>query len=125
MKFEYIFTEKLTIIPVHQFRVAMPSIIFVHTDCLASTLRAAAVVGFHSNRIVVIHPIGLSPPTGVRSLEDLIQEGQTLPGFTEKTLTRGEAKTMIAFLAPSSGTTGIQKVRIVISIFCSAAHKYF
>jgi hypothetical protein len=88
----------------------MPSIIFVHTDCLSSVLQAAAVVGLHSGRIVIIDTVGSSAPAGVRNLYDLIHEGSSLPGFNERVLTQGEAKSKIAFLAPSSGTTGTQKV---------------
>ncbi|KAJ7901590.1 phenylacetyl-CoA ligase, partial [Mycena leptocephala] len=95
---------------VHQFQIAMPSIIFVHTDCLSSVLQATAVVGLHSGRIVIIDTVGSSAPAGVRNLYDLIHEGSSLPGFNERVLTQGEAKSKIAFLAPSSGTTGTQKV---------------
>ncbi|KAJ7088641.1 phenylacetyl-CoA ligase [Mycena epipterygia] len=96
---------------VHQFQIAMPSIIFVHSDCLSSVLQAAAVVGFQSDRIVIIDTIGSSElgVPGFRNLYDLITEGPSLPPFTERVLTHGEAKTTIAFLAPSSGTTGTQK----------------
>ncbi|KAJ6551396.1 hypothetical protein B0H19DRAFT_1157473 [Mycena capillaripes] len=88
----------------------MPSIIFVHSDCLSSVLQAAAVVGFHSDRIVIIDTVGSSGQAGCRNLSDLIHEGPSLPEFTERVLTQGEAKSRIAFLAPSSGTTGTQKV---------------
>ncbi|KAJ6558663.1 phenylacetyl-CoA ligase [Mycena sp. CBHHK59/15] len=94
---------------VHQLQIARPSIIFVHSDCLASVLRAAAVIGFHSDRLVIIDSAGSSGPGGFTSLCDLIHQGKSLPEFTEKILTKGEAKTTVAFLAPSSGTTGTQK----------------
>ncbi|KAJ7678162.1 phenylacetyl-CoA ligase [Mycena polygramma] len=95
---------------VHHFQIAMPSIIFVHTDCLPSVLQATAVIGLQSDCIVIIDPVGSSGPAGPKHLSDLIHEGATLPEFIETVLTRGEAKRKIAFLAPSSGTTGTQKV---------------
>ncbi|KAJ7489366.1 acetyl-CoA synthetase-like protein [Mycena latifolia] len=92
---------------VHQFQIAMPSMIFVHSACLSSVLEAAAVVRFRSDRIVIIDAVGLP---GFRNLSELINEAPSLPRFTERELKRGEAKTTVAFLAPSSGTTGTQKV---------------
>lgn len=92
---------------VQQFQLAKPSIIFVHSDCLAPVVKAAAIVGLKSDRIVIIDTVR---PLGFRNLCDLIHEAPTLPKFTERVLKPGEAKTTIAFLAPSSGTTGIQKV---------------
>lgn len=45
-----------------------------------------------------------------QSFDDLIQRGSLLPPVTVKPFKKGEAKKRIAFLAPSSGTTGVQKV---------------
>ncbi|KAJ7176674.1 phenylacetyl-CoA ligase [Mycena filopes] len=95
---------------VHHFKIAMPSIIFVHSDCLSSVLQASAVVGLQPDRIVIVDMPGSSGKAGFRNLFDLINEGSLLPQFTERALTQGEAKSRIAFLAPSSGTTGTQKV---------------
>ncbi|KAF7369084.1 Phenylacetyl-ligase [Mycena venus] len=95
---------------VHQFQIAMPAMIFVHSDCLSSVIQAAALVGLESDRIVIIDTVGSPGPTGLRNLTDLIHEGPSLPGFTERKLTQGEARNKIAFLAPSSGTTGMPKV---------------
>ncbi|KAJ7768281.1 acetyl-CoA synthetase-like protein [Mycena metata] len=101
---------------VHHFKIAMPSIIFVHSDCLSSVLQATAVVGLQADRIVMVDTPGSSGPRGFRNLDVLIHEGSSLPQFTERALTQGEAKSRIAFLAPSSGTTGTQKV-VAISHF--------
>ncbi|KAJ6448370.1 phenylacetyl-CoA ligase [Mycena vitilis] len=102
--------RRLTKLAVHHFQIAMPSVIFAHTDSLPSVLQAAAVIGLQTNCIVIIGTVGSSGPAGPKGLSDLIHEGATLPDFDETVLTRGEAKRKIAFLAPSSGTTGTQKV---------------
>lgn len=52
----------------------------------------------------------------LRCLDELIAEGSTLPPFIDRPLSEGEAKTAIAFLAPSSGTTGLQKVCIILLV---------
>ncbi|KAJ7220536.1 phenylacetyl-CoA ligase [Mycena pura] len=108
---------------VHQFKIALPSMILVHSVCLSSVLQAAAVVGINSDRVVVLDTPGHA---GFTSVDCLIREAPSLPEYTEKVLTHGEAKTAIAFLAPSSGTTGTQKVVAishynVISIVIQAA----
>ncbi|KAJ7182711.1 amp dependent CoA ligase [Mycena crocata] len=114
-------TEEL----VHQFRIAMPSIIFLHTTSLASVLQAAAAVGFQSERIVIIDTIGSCGPAGFKNLDNLIHEGPSLPAFLEKKLGPGEAKTAVAFLAPSSGTTGTQKASILPSQNHSSHQSYW
>ncbi|KAJ7705421.1 phenylacetyl-CoA ligase [Mycena rosella] len=95
---------------VYQFQIATPSIIFVHSDCLSSVLQAAAVVGVPSDHIIIIDTAGTSGPPGFRNLCDLIDAAPSLPPFKERELKDGEAKTKVAFLAPSSGTTGTQKL---------------
>ncbi|KAJ7750426.1 phenylacetyl-CoA ligase [Mycena maculata] len=95
---------------VHHFQIAMPSIIFVHSECLPSVLQATAVVGVHSDRIIIIDTVGSSSPAGFKNLDGLINEAGSLPEFKERVLAEGEARNTIAFLAPSSGTTGTQKV---------------
>ncbi|KAJ7621245.1 phenylacetyl-CoA ligase [Roridomyces roridus] len=99
----------------HQLRIARPSIIFVHSECLASVLPAAGLVGLHPSRIILIDGIGSSSPGphGLKNLDALIQEADSLPRFNERILAAGEAKNTIAFLAPSSGTTGTQKAVMI------------
>lgn len=45
-----------------------------------------------------------------KTIDDLIQSGQSLPSVGERVLGPGEAKRKIAFLCFSSGTTGKPKV---------------
>ncbi|KAJ7604638.1 phenylacetyl-CoA ligase [Roridomyces roridus] len=99
----------------HQLRIARPSIIFVHSECLASVLPAAGLVGLHPSRIILIDGIGSSSPGphGLKNLDALIQGADSLPRFNERILAAGEAKNTIAFLAPSSGTTGTQKAVMI------------
>lgn len=41
------------------------------------------------------------------------------PAFVERRLAKGEAKTKVAFLSFSSGTTGRPKVRLLTYVLCS------
>ncbi|EEB98802.1 hypothetical protein MPER_01628, partial [Moniliophthora perniciosa FA553] len=45
----------------------------------------------------------------LRDFDDLVALGSQCAAVVEKPMKVGEAKSRIAFLAPSSGTTGVQK----------------
>lgn len=96
---------------VHQFNIARPILVFVHSDCVPAVIEAGSSIGLTSDRIVVVGP---HASLDYLCLDDLMHEGTSLPPFVDKPLRAGEAKGKIAFLAPSSGTTGTQKVRYII-----------
>ncbi|KAE9402574.1 amp dependent CoA ligase [Gymnopus androsaceus JB14] len=117
---------------VHHLTIARPTLLFVHTDCLSVAIQAASRVLLPLSRIVLlggstsVARTSLQLLSSYQSFDDLIQQGTLLPPVVEKPFKNGEAKTRIAFLAPSSGTTGVQKaVAIshfnVISIIIQAA----
>lgn len=87
----------------------MPTLFLVHNDCLSVAVEAANLINLPLTRIIVIDAHDEAIP--YRSCHDLVNEGRQLPAFVDKPLREGEAKEKIAFLAPSSGTTGVQKVR--------------
>jgi 4-coumarate--CoA ligase len=81
----------------------------VHPDCLATALSAARVAGLPSDRIVLLNSGCLGP--NLVTVDNLINEGlKTESTFVERKLRAGEAKTKLAFLSFSSGTTGKPKV---------------
>ena len=109
--------------------------IITHPGCFAATIAAAKRIHFPLNSISTICPprqsfheyssqyhglSGVSPSVhsmgGFATLDALIGMGLTkynVEGkiFSERRLTKGEAKTKLAFLSFSSGTTGKPKVR--------------
>ncbi|KAF5366277.1 hypothetical protein D9758_005667 [Tetrapyrgos nigripes] len=95
---------------VHHLSIARPKVFIIHSECVVTALEAAAMIHLHTSQIIVI---GSPPPSGrgksLRYLDELILQGSSLPPVPEKVWKDGEAKKRIAFLAPSSGTTGIQK----------------
>ncbi|KAJ7593733.1 phenylacetyl-CoA ligase [Mycena floridula] len=90
----------------HQIRIAKPALILVHSEALSVAL---AATNLSNSRIVVIDASSTLDTSKFRTLEGIIAEGAHLPPFQEFNLKAGEAKTKIAVLIFSSGTTGIPK----------------
>ncbi len=93
----------------YQLQATKTRLIITHAEFLDTTLSAAQTARIPADRIVVIEGA-----TGSRShvtLNELIASGlKAESSFIERKLTPGEAKTKIAFLSFSSGTTGRPKV---------------
>ncbi|KAF9466147.1 phenylacetyl-CoA ligase [Collybia nuda] len=103
---------------VHQLQIAKPSLIIADPLVLALARKAALSISLPHTRIVAIGPSTLD----VVTIDDLIKSGQSLPSFEERMLAPGEAKSKIAFLCFSSGTTGKPKA-VAIShhnVVCNA-----
>ncbi|KAF8906888.1 hypothetical protein CPB85DRAFT_1312678 [Mucidula mucida] len=91
-----------------QLRLVRPSLLIVHADCLPLVL--ASFTQFPQERMIVIEaPTSTGTKVKYRSLQSVMHEGSRMPPAVERTLAEDEAKTAIAFLAPSSGTTGFPK----------------
>ncbi|KAG7440450.1 phenylacetyl-CoA ligase [Guyanagaster necrorhizus] len=94
---------------VHHLSIARPSLLIVHADCLPVAVSAASSINLALDRLIIIEAPVWKEPVPYHSLHELIEQGSLLPPPVERILCEGEGKRAIAFLAPSSGTTGIQK----------------
>jgi 4-coumarate--CoA ligase len=93
----------------HQLRLTKATTIVVHSQFLKTAAEACKEAGIPAERIVIIDQATFDAPH--TTVEQLIQEGLTHnANFVERKLGEGEAKTKIAFLCLSSGTTGPPKV---------------
>jgi 4-coumarate--CoA ligase len=100
---------------VYQLETTKAILVIAHPACLDTTLKAARTAGLPIDRIVSFDGIAYSE---VATVSKLIQEGLERDAvFTERRLDKGEAKTKIAFLSFSSGTTGRPKVSL--KLLCS------
>ncbi|ETW87101.1 hypothetical protein HETIRDRAFT_377848 [Heterobasidion irregulare TC 32-1] len=85
--------------------------IIVHPDFLSAVLIAAQKAGISNDRIIPLD--ALSPSESARvgpNVHELIEYGLSQnPNFVERRLRPGEAKTKLAFMSFSSGTTGKPK----------------
>lgn len=84
-------------------------VLITHSASLSTALAAAKESGISQDRIVILD----SQPDGPKSypnVETLVRDGLSSgPSFTERRLAPGEAKTKLALLSFSSGTTGRPK----------------
>ncbi|KZV70955.1 amp dependent CoA ligase [Peniophora sp. CONT] len=86
--------------------------IIAHPSALTTALEAAALAGIPANRVIVLEGRvdENDAREGIRCSDDLVALGLSQPPhFIERKLNPGEAKTKIAFLSFSSGTTGKPK----------------
>ncbi|KIY52153.1 acetyl-CoA synthetase-like protein [Fistulina hepatica ATCC 64428] len=94
----------------HHFRIACPRLLITHRDALPAVLLAADAIKLPRDHVIVLGAIpALLSPSSICSVQELIDQGALCPPVVQKIFGPGEARSSIAFLAPSSGTTGIQK----------------
>ncbi|KAF9259269.1 phenylacetyl-CoA ligase [Marasmius fiardii PR-910] len=100
---------------VHHLNISRPSLLIVHPHCIAVALQAASAIQLPTSRIVLVtnpSPQATTthgPTVALRTIEELLELGSRCEPVVEKPMRPGEAKHRIAFLTPSSGTTGLQK----------------
>ncbi|OCH94571.1 acetyl-CoA synthetase-like protein [Obba rivulosa] len=93
---------------VYQLKLTGAKLLLVHPTCLPTALEAARIAKFSPVYMALIEPadVAVSLPT----VPDLIEDGLSRPpSFNERHLHPGEAKTKVAYLILSSGTTGKPK----------------
>jgi hypothetical protein len=90
-------------------------VILAHPKSSATALSAAQISGIAPECIVFFDSgpdsASTAPQTTIHQLVTFGLSQQ--PNFVEKQLSRGEAKTKLAFYSFSSGTTGPSKVRLL------------
>ncbi|PIL29048.1 transporter [Ganoderma sinense ZZ0214-1] len=95
----------------HQLELSKARLLFVHPAMLAVATQAAHTVGLPYDRIVLFDSIPTSPHP---NLQELIKFGLgSRQEYTERRLKPGEARTKLALLLFSSGTTGKPKAVMV------------
>ncbi|KIY51233.1 amp dependent CoA ligase [Fistulina hepatica ATCC 64428] len=97
---------------IHQLEASKATALIAHSVSLDVALSAAKAVGIPHSRIIYLAPSAASKRQhpGLLSIEDVVSLGRAEKvGFLERRLLPGEAKTKIAFLSFSSGTTGTPK----------------
>lgn len=98
----------------YQFQMTKASLMLVHPDSLTVSLEVAREAGLSSDSIVLFNSDdGSKEIHRHETINSLIDLGLTdRTSYIERVLAPGEAKTKLAFLAFSSGTTGRPKVEV-------------
>ena len=93
---------------VYQLRLIKARLLIVHPWGLHVALEAARICGIPGGHIILFDPVADSP---YDNMQDLVKFGLgQVQQFTPLRLPRAGAKTKLAFLSFSSGTTGRPKV---------------
>ncbi|KAH9927962.1 acetyl-CoA synthetase-like protein [Epithele typhae] len=99
--------EELT----YQLQVIKAQLLIAHPSMLQIALDAARAAGIPQDRIVLMEPVEGSPYPNV---DELVRFGLTQPKqVAQLRLKPGEAKTKLALLSFSSGTTGLPKAIMI------------
>ncbi|TCD60045.1 hypothetical protein EIP91_010839, partial [Steccherinum ochraceum] len=94
----------------YQIELAEANLILVHSENLAIAQDAARAANLPADRIVLVDSPRVPALQLHMNIDRLVQEGLALPPqYTERRLNPGEAKTKLALLSFSSGTTGRPK----------------
>ncbi|KAF4605021.1 hypothetical protein EYR40_003804 [Pleurotus pulmonarius] len=104
---------------VYQLQISGSNIIFAHPGSLEIAAEAATKAGIPQDRVIVLDSVPGSPH---KTVPEMVSFGLRQPvSFVERRLEAGEAKTKLAFLCFSSGTTGKPKA-VAISHFAVIAN---
>jgi 4-coumarate--CoA ligase len=94
---------------VHQLRTTKAALLIIHPAFLETARKAAQKADISESRIVLIETPPRNETTSAHmSLDSLVEFGcSKAANFVERKFKAGEAKTTLAFLSFSSGTTGM------------------
>ena len=99
---------------VYQLQTTKTKLIITHPVAMKTVLSAARKISLPTDRIVLLGSLANSIPTDLSTVNEMVAEGlSTNPSFIERQFAPGEAKSKVAFLSFSSGTTGKPKVAVM------------
>ncbi|TBU21456.1 amp dependent CoA ligase [Dichomitus squalens] len=103
----------------YQLQLTKTRLLFVHPLALNAALDAARAAGLPQDRIVLLEPL---PSSSCMNVHDLVKFGlRERQAYRERQLEPGEARTKLALLLFSSGTTGKPKA-VMISHYALIAN---
>lgn len=104
----------LTISPVHQLKIARPTVLFAHPDNVPIALDTIGQLGLSRSQLVLLEDASAArDASALPTVHSLIHDSEhdKFAPYVEHRFEAGEARTAVAFLCFSSGTTGLPKVR--------------
>lgn len=99
----------------HQLRSSGANALFTCIPLLETALAAAKAAGIPENRIFILPMPGFGDKkVPFKTIDDLVDEGKTLPELPPLNWTPGQGARQVAYLCYSSGTSGLP-----VSLFLS------
>ncbi|KAK2018282.1 AMP-binding enzyme [Colletotrichum eremochloae] len=97
----------------HQLRSSNAKAVFTCIPLLETALKAAKAVNLPNDRIFLLPVPGFSQKTPYITIDDLIQEGKSLPELEPLKWVKGQGARQVAYLCYSSGTSGLPKAVMI------------
>ncbi|KAL0937583.1 AMP-binding enzyme (4-coumarate-CoA ligase) [Colletotrichum truncatum] len=97
----------------HQLRSSGAKALFTCIPLLENALKAAKAVNIPNDRIFLLPIPGVTQKTPYTTLDDLIEEGKSLPALEPLKWVKGQGARQVAYLCYSSGTSGLPKAVMI------------
>ncbi|EFQ26604.1 AMP-binding enzyme [Colletotrichum graminicola] len=97
----------------HQLRSSNAKALFTCIPLLETALKAAKAVNLPNDRIFLLPVPGVSQKTPYITLDDLVEEGKSLPEVEPLKWVKGQGARQVAYLCYSSGTSGLPKAVMI------------
>ncbi|KAF6844519.1 4-coumarate-ligase [Colletotrichum musicola] len=97
----------------HQLRSSGAKALFTCIPLLDNALKAAKAVNIPNDRIFLLTIPGVSQKAPFTTVDDLIQEGKSLPELEPLKWVKGQGARQVAYLCYSSGTSGLPKAVMI------------
>ncbi|KAF7554173.1 hypothetical protein G7Z17_g3113 [Cylindrodendrum hubeiense] len=97
----------------HQLRSSGANSLFTCIPLLETALAAAKAVGISNERIFILPMPGFDKKVPFKTIDELVEEGKTLPELPPLNWTAGQGARQVAYLCYSSGTSGLPKAVMI------------
>ncbi|KAK1731585.1 hypothetical protein CaCOL14_003577 [Colletotrichum acutatum] len=97
----------------HQLRSSNSKALFTCIQLLETALKAAKGANIPEDRIFLLPVPGADQKTPYVTIDDLIQEGKSLPELEPLKWVKGQGARQVAYLCYSSGTSGLPKAVMI------------
>ncbi|KAL2144522.1 hypothetical protein VTI28DRAFT_9027 [Corynascus sepedonium] len=97
----------------HQLRSSGAKALFTCVPVLETALQAAKAVGIPEDKIFLMDLPNQARKFGFKTVDDLVELGQSLPDLEPLRWVKGQGARQVAFLCYSSGTSGLPKAVMI------------
>lgn len=91
----------------HQLKSSGAKVLFTCAPLLENALKAAEAAGIPHERIFLLPLPGADNKTPFKTVDDLIEQGKSLPELPSLQWVAGQGARQVAYLCYSSGTSGL------------------
>ncbi|KAI0883664.1 acetyl-CoA synthetase-like protein [Annulohypoxylon maeteangense] len=97
----------------HQLKSSGAKALFTCIPLLETALKASRACSIPDDKVFILQLPGQFDPVPFKSLDDLIEEGKSLPELEPLIWSKGQGARQVAYLCYSSGTSGLPKAVMI------------